>query len=105
MNSKKQLKELHAKNSGSATGSVCTCPSCGTEFVKASYQQVFCKSKDKTKCKDKYWNTVDPKKRCNRTRISPASRRYMTARRLERLNNFDPHDDEHPFSSEALGQW
>lgn len=32
---------------------------------------MFCKSKGGTKCKDNYWNNVDPSKRDNRTRISP----------------------------------
>ena len=39
------------------------CPSCKTKFVKSSYQQVFCKTKGGTKCKDYYWNNVTPEKR------------------------------------------
>jgi len=100
-----KMKECYNTNKDSSKGSLCSCPSCNTEFTKGFYQQIFCKSKPGTQCKDKYWNTVDPKKRCNTTRISPASRRFMLARELERFNNFDPHDYEHPFSSEALGQW
>ena len=58
-------------------GQECTCPSCGTKFIKTNYQQAFCKSKGGTVCKDKYWNTVTPTKRNNTTRISPASAAYM----------------------------
>lgn len=47
-------------------GSTTRCPSCGTTFIKSSYQQIFCKSKSRTKCKDKYWNTVDEDKRCRK---------------------------------------
>ena len=52
------------------------CPSCKTKFVKSSYQQVFCKTKGGTKCKDYYWNNVTPEKRNNTTRISPANAAY-----------------------------
>jgi len=74
-NKKKLIAAKEACNSAKV-GENITCPSCGTEFVKKSYQSVFCKSKKGTKCKDNYWNNVDPKKRNNRTRISPANARY-----------------------------
>lgn len=67
---------IYYKNKNSKVGTECICPSCGTKFIKEHYQQVFCKSKGGTICKDKYWNTVTPKKRCNTTRISPANARY-----------------------------
>jgi hypothetical protein len=57
-------------------GELTLCPSCGTEFIKKTYQQIFCKTKIGTQCKDKYWNTVTPTKRNNTTRISPANARY-----------------------------
>jgi hypothetical protein len=98
---KKQYKENKAKK----VGEYCICPSCRTGFTKTQHQQAFCKSKEGTICKDKYWNTVIPTKRCNRTRISPASAAWMGSQREARQNAFDPHDDDHPFSSEALGQW
>ncbi len=100
-----KIRERYKINKEAKVGTDCQCPSCGTEFKKTNYQQAFCKSKGGTKCKDKYWNTVDPKKRNNTTRISPASARWMERQREEREENFDPHDWEHPFSSEALGQW
>lgn len=90
------MKKVYKENKRKKVGESCVCPSCGNTFTKMSYQQVFCKTFSGTKCKDKYWNTVTPTKRCNTTRISPASREY-----LER--NF--YDDDHPFSSEGLGQW
>lgn len=37
----------------------CICPVCKKEFAKKSYQQAFCR----TKCKDRYWNTVDDGRR------------------------------------------
>jgi len=97
------MREQYKNNKGSKIGDTCICPSCKTRFIKKSYQQVFCKSRTGTKCKDKYWNTVTPTKRNNTTRISPASARWMTEQEARR-EDFDYDDLEHPFSSEALGQ-
>lgn len=83
MSMRKQYKE----NKTAKVGDELHCPSCGSLFVKENYQQVFCKTKPKTQCKDKYWNTVTPKKRCNTTRISPANRRYYE-RHIERKDEF-----------------
>ena len=69
----KILKELYDKSKSAKVGEVCICPSCRTEFKKASYQQVFCKNQTGTICKDFYWNNVTPSKRNNTTRISPAN--------------------------------
>jgi len=71
-----KITERYKINKGAKVGDNCICPSCGTNFKKTSYQQVFCKSQMGTKCKDKYWNTVVPEKRCNTTRISPANASY-----------------------------
>ena len=49
------------------------CPACSSLLTKKSYQHTFCGPK----CKDLYWNNVDPRKKNNRTRISPASSRWM----------------------------
>jgi len=95
------MKDRYRVNKVAKTGETCICPSCGQVFIKASYQQAFCKTKSGTKCKDRYWNTVTPTKRNNTTRISPASQRFMD----ERERNIDYDSMEHPFSSEALGQW
>ena len=73
----KKLSSARQKCVDAKIGETITCPSCGTPHVKKSYQSVFCKSKRGTKCKDNYWNNVDPSKRCNTTRISPASARYL----------------------------
>jgi len=98
------MKKRYTLAKQAKVGETCTCPSCGTQFEKTNYQQAFCKSKGGTICKDKYWNTVTPNKRNNTTRISPASARWMAQQAQER-EDFDPYDMEHPFSSEALGQW
>lgn len=48
------------------TGSIIECPVCSKKFKKATYHKVFC-SNQKThgaeNCKDRYWNTVDEKRR------------------------------------------
>ena len=98
-------KERYQLNKEAKVGEQCICPSCGGEFVKNNYQQAFCKSRSGTKCKDKYWNTVTPSKRNNTTRISPASARWLAKKESMREKRFNPDDYEHPFSSEALGQW
>lgn len=95
------MKAIYNQNKTAKIGSECKCPSCGTKFIKLNYQQAFCKNKPKTQCKDKYWNTVDPKKRNNTTRISPASARWLSSKQRER----DLYYDEHPFSSGGHGQW
>lgn len=73
-----KIKELYNLSKNAKVGEKCICPSCGTSFMKTSYQQAFCKSKKGTVCKDKYWNTVTPSKRNNTTRISPASADWMS---------------------------
>lgn len=86
-----RLKERHKINKDTKIGDSCICPSCGTEFIKTNYQQVFCKSKSGTRCKDFYWNSITPSKRNNTTRISPANARYY-AEVIEPKQNFD--DDQ-----------
>lgn len=95
-----RIKERYMLNKEAKVGSECICPSCSTKFIKEVYQQAFCKTKSGTICKDKYWNTITPKKRCNTTRISPASAIW-----LEKQSRYNDNYHEHPFSSEALGQW
>jgi hypothetical protein len=99
-----KIKERYTINKSAKVGDSCICPSCQAEFVKEYYQQSFCKTKSGTKCKDKYWNTVTPTKRNNTTRISPASKRWLSKMENERSFRVG-YDDVHPFSSEALGQW
>lgn len=70
------IRARYKASKSAKVGDTCICPSCGTEFIKENYQQAFCKTKGKTVCKDKYWNTVTETKRNNTTRISPANRRY-----------------------------
>lgn len=79
-----KIKELYENAKSAKVGSTCKCPSCGTEFVKTNYQQAFCKSKNGTVCKDKYWNTVTPEKRKNTTRISPANASWMAMKEVQR---------------------
>jgi len=100
-----KMKARYQLNKSSKVGESCICPSCGTQFVKNNYQQAFCKTKGGTVCKDKYWNTVTPEKRNNTTRISPANERWMEKQKQYREERWNPEDEEHPFSSEALGQW
>lgn len=83
-----KIKEKYNKAKSAKVGEECICPSCGTKFVKGNYQQAFCKTKNGTKCKDKYWNTVTPEKRCNTTRISPASAAFMESDRGRDIINF-----------------
>ena len=101
------VKKQYNANKEAKVGDVCVCPSCRTEFTKTQHQQAFCKSKAGTECKDKYWNTVTPTKRNNKTRISPASARFMATqadiRRDRRERSYE--DNFHPHEDYALGQW
>jgi ribosomal protein L37AE/L43A len=85
-----KLKELYQKVKEAKVGETVCCPSCKTEFVKKSYQQIFCKSKTGTTCKDFYWNNVTPSKRNNTTRISPANARFY-ALHIEPLKDSGKH--------------
>lgn len=71
-----KLKRLYNKAKEAIKGDKVTCPSCGSKFTKTHYQQVFCKSKGGTVCKDYYWNNVTPDKKNNTTRISPNNAKY-----------------------------
>ena len=89
-----KIRERYKSNKESKVGTECICPSCGSKFVKTNYQQAFCKSMSGTICKDKYWNTVTPQKRCNTTRISPANQRWMDSQRQYRESEIDFDDDQ-----------
>lgn len=99
-----RIREKYKSSKSAKVGEQCVCPSCNSDFIKENYQQAFCKSKGKTVCKDKYWNTVTPNKRNNTTRISPASARWSAQKEQEREDWFMSESYEHPLSSEALGQ-
>ena len=74
-----KMKDRYNLNKDLKVGYDCVCPSCNNHFVKKTHQQVFCKTKNGTICKDKYWNTITPTKRNNKTRISPANARYYNS--------------------------
>ena len=94
-----QLKKLYKIVKSKKVGEQCTCPSCGKSFIKTNYQQAFCKTKGGTVCKDKYWNTVTPTKRNNRTRISPASAAWTAQQQDQKGFNsvHDVYDSFHPY--------
>jgi hypothetical protein len=84
-------------------GDYITCPSCGKKFVKKTYNQVFCsnaKTKDSMNCKDRYWNDIDPRKRNNTTRISPASQRFLDEVIIPRRERIEWEEDADPGDSE-----
>lgn len=98
-----KIKDRYKLNKDSKSGSELICPSCNTKFIKGNYQQVFCKSKPKTQCKDKYWNTVTPDKRNNKTRISPASKRWLQKEAERR--GFPDHETRKNYVDDFDGSW
>ena len=96
------MRDAYKIAKANKVGELTVCPSCGELFIKVTKAQAFCKNQGGTVCKDKYWNTVDPRKRNNTTRISPANARYMEKMAERRI---DRECDDHPFSCEGLGQW
>lgn len=60
------MEAKYKHNLIAATGSIIECPVCSKKFKKATYHKVFC-SNQKThgpeNCKDRYWNTVDERRR------------------------------------------
>lgn len=99
------MREKYIINKECIVGEEIKCVVCNKLFKKKTKQQVFCGGRGNTKCKDKYWNTVDTKKRNNTIRISPASARWMQRNIEHRQSSIYYDDYEHPFSSEGLGQW
>lgn len=119
-----KLKAKYATAKASKVGAECICPSCNSVFIKEHHQQAFCKAKGGTICKDYYWNNVTPTKRNNKTRISPASQRWLD--NPDRITGYtsegykiidgvaydefddpvydvDPYDDTHPFDVDDAG--
>lgn len=72
------MKQLYTIGKTASIGTVISCPGCGMTLVKKTKDHKYHGSV----CKDAYWNNVDPRKRNNTTRISPASARYMSDRRM-----------------------
>jgi len=89
-----KIKNRYTLNKISKVGATLICPSCNSHFIKSSYQQAFCKTKSGTICKDAYWNTVDPKKKNNTTRISPASKAFTERWQQYREESGDFDDDQ-----------
>lgn len=57
----------------SKIGSTINCPYCGKSFIKKTYHKVFCsnqKTHGRKNCKDRYWNTVDEKRRARASKYS-----------------------------------
>ena len=88
MSLKTRMIARKAANRAAEIGSECICPTCCNKFVKMTYNQVFCKTKGGTICKDGYWNFVDESKRNNTTRISPANAAYYE-QHIEPNKNYD----------------
>jgi hypothetical protein len=88
-----RMTEGYNKAKLAKVGDFVQCPVCGRRFIKQTYNQIFCsnaKTKLRNNCKDKYWNNIDPKKRNNTTRISPANAMYYKNVIEPRIfNNFD----------------
>ena len=62
----KSYKTQYEANKLAKVGTEIICPVCRKKFIKKSYQQVFCvrtDRKQKHRCKDIYWNSVDDNRR------------------------------------------
>lgn len=68
----KQAKDRYESNSSKKVGETCCCPSCGKDFKKKTYQQKF----HNKKCKDIYWNSIDPVRRERATLFSQLKPKY-----------------------------
>ena len=66
-----ELKKIYVITKNAKVGEIITCPGCGENIIKTSYQHTFC---DKI-CKDRYWNNVDSRKR-NRKHPPSHYRKY-----------------------------
>lgn len=68
----KQAKARYEVNLSKKVGEICCCPSCGKDFKKKTYQQKF----HAKRCKDIYWNSVDPVRRERATLFSQLKPKY-----------------------------
>jgi hypothetical protein len=88
-----QRKAYHGLAKDASVGMVIVCPGCGQTHVKATPGHKY----RGTVCKDAYWNSVDPRKRNNAARISPASARYTAMRERDDVDEgpegWDGHKD------------
>jgi hypothetical protein len=92
-----KMREAYIRAKTAKIDAYVTCPACGKKFIKKFYNQIFCsnaKTKLSNNCKDKFWNTVDPRKRNNTTRISPANRSYYNLYIRERIERAEMVDDD-----------
>jgi len=74
----------NAKNA--PVGAMIACPTCNKQIRKMSYGHKFCSRIGPGNCKDTYWNIATPERR---------------DRAIDHVGG----PEEHPFSSEGLGQW
>lgn len=93
------MRLLYNKAKDAKVGDKINCPNCRKQIVKNTYNKVFCsnrKTAGRINCKDYFWNRVNPEKRCRDTEYF---RNVIEPARIEN------DEDEHPFSSDALGQY
>ena len=55
------METFYEYNKGVPVGRKIFCPCCSEIFTKRSYQHSFCSNKGKGNCKDRYWNTLNPR--------------------------------------------
>lgn len=100
-NQKQNTVSIYKTNKLLKVGDSCICPICGTTFVKRQWQQAFCCGV----CKDKYHNKKGDRHRAGYHQ----DYNLKHPERLERVGltpyESDGYEYDHPFSSEALGQW
>jgi len=53
---------IKASNRQAKVGTRVICPTCGCRFTKRSYQHVFCRSKGRGNCKDRFHNLASPER-------------------------------------------
>lgn len=64
---RKQIENRYKVNKAAKVGETIDCACCGKSNVKTNYQQAFCPPVKKLgvkryKCRDRYWNNVDPER-------------------------------------------
>ena len=65
------MEALKANAQNAPKGATVECPTCHTHFTKNHPRQAFCNKDGRHRCKDRYNNTVSPKRR-------DRSQRYMS---------------------------
>ena len=88
----------YLQNKSAKCNTIIKCPICGKTFGKKQYSQAFCS----TKCKDKYHNWYDDKKRKEKTKNFIKTKTHTSIIYYDRLGRAHSRDFYNPTLTDML---